>query len=378
MPMIRVAKGVYALYSGKKRKTVPGQIDILGYYIAYRNSEGKSIKERTDATTKEEASLMLKQAIVNRDRGKEMDAGASMLKGKMNISQIADLYFATRPDQFKKSYQTYIEPMVGKLKRVKPMVIPLLQQQMAHLAPKTINNYTDLLQAILNFGIDNDYLHADSYRMHKYKKLDVDNWSERYFDPQEVQELFTKALWSNARLMGKEDKRPYTITYSKYRTQFFLKMLYYTGQRPMSILKLQRKHITDAGIHIAPIKKQKAHRAAISSSLAGDLNEWIEGLEPNDFLFHPQSEPTTAISNFTMLEQAKPLFGSYNKGLSFKDDRKQWTSFYTLRHSHATNMTANTGSLHQAQISLSHSSSKMTERYAKALPALTQDAVDNL
>ncbi len=376
MPMIRVAKGVYALYSGKKRKTVPPDKDILGYYIAYRDSAGKSIKERCDATTKEEASLMLKQAIVTRDRAKEHDG--NMLKGKMNISQIADLYFATRPEQIKNSYETYIAPMVGKFKRVKPMHIPLLQQQMRELAPKTINNYTDTLRGILNFGIDNGYLHSDSYRMHKYPKLDIDNWSERYFDPEEVKELFVKSLWSNAHLMDKADKRPYSITYSKYRMEFFLRMLYYTGQRPMSILRLQRKHITDAGIHIAPIKKQKAHRSAISSSLKDDLNNWIDGLEPNDYLFHPEYDPTTPISNFTMMEQAKPLFGSYNKGLNFKEDRKQWASFYTLRHSHATNMTANTGSLHQAQISLAHSSSKMTERYAKALPSLTQDAVDDL
>jgi len=193
-----------------------------------------------------------------------------------------------------------------------------------------------------------------------------------------VQELFVKSLWSNAHLNGTEDKRPYSITYSKHRMKFFLKMLYYTGQRPMSILRLQRKHITAEGVHIAPIKKQKAHRSAISSSLRDDLNEWIDGLEPNDYLFHPEYDPTLPISNFTMMEQAAPLFGLYNKRLDFKADRKQWVSFYTLRHSHATNMTANTGSLHQAQISLAHSSSKMTERYTKALPSLTQDAVDDL
>jgi len=177
MPLIRVAKGVYALYSGKKRKTVPPTKDILGYYVAYRDNAGRSVKERCDATTKEEASLMLKQAIVMRDRSKE--SGGNMLKGKMTISQIAHLYFATRPPRLKKSYETYLEPMVGRLKRVKPMHIPLLQQEMGELAPKTINNYTDLLQAILNFGIDNDYLHPETYRMHKYAKLDIDNWSER-------------------------------------------------------------------------------------------------------------------------------------------------------------------------------------------------------
>ena len=67
MPLIRKAKGVYALYKGKPKKSIRHN-EITGYYINYRDSQGKPIKERVEATTVAEAQLLLKQRIVERDR----------------------------------------------------------------------------------------------------------------------------------------------------------------------------------------------------------------------------------------------------------------------------------------------------------------------
>jgi integrase len=155
-------------------------------------------------------------------------------------------------------------------------------------------------------------------------------------------------------------------------------MLYYTGQRPISILRLQAKDIQGNAIDVAPVKKQDRHRIPISEHLMDDLMAWVKKLNPNDYLFHSENTPSKPINRFTMIEQGKPLFDHYNQGLDFKTDRKHWVSFYTMRHSAATNILAATGSEKYAGELLNHSDPKMTKRYAKVLKDKMQGAVDGL
>ena len=220
--------------------------------------------------------------------------------------------------------------------------------------------------------------------MKDYEKLDVDNIVEKFLSPSEVRRLFDKALLPDKVLTGEVEGIPnYEPTYAKKRLQFLLKMLYYTGQRPISVLKLQKKDITHNPkdgwrIHIDPVKKQKQHHIPIAKDLFDDLMKWIAPLDPDHYLFHPEYSPSKQISKHTIVTQGKALFGSYNKGKDFKDDRKEWVSFYTLRHSAATNILAATGSLKLAGTLLNHSNSQMTERYAKVLDSAIQGAVDGL
>ena len=93
MPLIRKAKGVYALYKGKPKKSIRNS-EITGLYINYRDEHGKPVKERVDADTVAEAQLILKQRIVERDRIK--DGQRKSLSSRETISTIAAKYFSTR------------------------------------------------------------------------------------------------------------------------------------------------------------------------------------------------------------------------------------------------------------------------------------------
>ena len=389
MPLIRLAKGVYGLYRGKKKKNV-GKAEIVGYYIGYRNEEGRPVKEPVNAGNIAEASLMLKQRIVERDRIKNdnMIKKASLAKGKVTISRIAEEYFKTRRNAKcdRNIFRNHLAKAVGDMRHLRPMDVTRLQNHLLSqgLSPKSVNNYTDLLRTILRFGIKNNLIDKDTYAMHRYKKMEVDNIVEKFLSPEEVRELFSKALLPDKVLGGEiDDNTVYEPSFAKKRLQFLLKMLYYTGQRPISVLRLQKRDITydtknGWKIDIAPVKKQKKHSIPIAKDLFEDLMDWIKPLEPDHYLFHPELSPSKQISKHTIVTQGKALFNSYNKGKDFKKDRKEWITFYTLRHSAATNILASTGSLKLAGTLLNHSSAKMTERYAKVLDSAIQGAVDGL
>ena len=315
---------------------------------------------------------------------------------KETISSIADKYFSTRDNKSgrkdKMSYAKHLHDEVGELKFIRPMDIKLLQNKLSAkgLANKTVNTYTDMLRTILNFGVNNGFLKLDTYIMKSYAKLNVDNIVEKYLNPNQVRELFEKSLWSDKELFhGTSDLNDrYTIPYQKLRLHFYLKTLYYTGQRPISVLRLQKKDIqrTEDGtyrINIITVKKQRQHYVPVSEAYIKDLLAWIEPLRQDDYLFHSERTPSEIIpskpiTSYTMIEQGKPLFNHYNQGLNFKRDRKHWTSFYTMRHSAATNILAATGSEKYAGTLLNHSDPRMTQRYVKVMDSAMQKAVDGL
>ncbi len=393
MPLHRIKKhkGVYGLYRGKAKKVVR-DAEITAYYINYRDETGKPIKERTEAATAAEAELLLKQRIIKRDRNKEDEIidKKSKVRGKINIGQIANEYFDTLEDKTANRSKNHFNrdlSTVAKLKRVREMDVKKLKKmlQKRELAPKTINNATDLLRTIIRFGVKNDFLDKDSYKLESYTKLPVDNISTVYLEPDEVRELFKRSLLPDRVLKGEvaQPEENYIPTYTKTRTNMILKTLYFTAQRPKSVLQLRKKdisHDTKDGwkIHIAPIKSQPAHDVPIAKDLLDDLLKWTEKLEPDHYIFHPHNKPLEQLSHFTVIEQCKPLFKSMNAGKSFKDDRKTWISLYVLRHSAATNIMATTGSLALAGKLLNHQDSRTTKRYAKVVDALVKGAVDDL
>jgi len=61
--------------------------------------------------------------------------------------------------------------------------------------------------------------------------------------------------------------------------------------------------------------------------------------------------------------------------MAFKALGLTWRSTHILRHSYATVALQATGSLSAVQASLGHSSSRMTERYAKVVALLDRETV---
>ncbi len=376
-------KGVYAIVkkSGK----------ITGYSIVFkdqfnRTKREKAINRETNepAKTETEAAIYLlqrREEILQLRNSLEDEVEAMQIPDKA-LDKVSELYFKSLPQHTayrineEKKYKKYISSFIVKRKElggltsteIKPEDIVMLQNHFDEkgYAPKTTNNLTNLLRSIVRYGIAND--HCLKNPMRRYKPLQVDNIVERVFSREEVQELIDSALkpFTDEKIKP-EDLKYYKPPYSKIRLQMFLRLMYYTAQRPKSLLQLQKKDIADGKVRIAAIKKQRQHYVPITDKLLPFLEEWIEDLQPDDYLFHAENSPRSPISYFTLHDYTYRLFKPLNDGLVFKEDRKQWASLYTLRHSAATNALEATGNTRLVQSMLNHSDARVTERYAKLL-----------
>lgn len=390
MPLRRMKqkkyKGVYELLNSKGL--------ITGYYINYCALDGSSKKVRSNAGNADDAAQELKVITtgLNKTRVAKAQDETLLKLGNGSLNAIAEKYFDTlngdvnekcalggTARKTKRRWELYLGSIHAK-KLIKKENIKLIQKELQakELSNKTINDATDLLRTVLNFGVDNGYLSKDTYIMRKYKKLVVDNNMsvDAVLDPSQVREMFRLSL-----LTKEQHEHPniyYEPSYAKKRLDFFLKMLYFTGQRPKSILALQKQDIGEDTITIASIKKQGKHYVSIADDLSKELNSWIDTLSPSEYLFGSEVDKSKPISQDSMSDTARFLFSLYNKDKNFKTHRDTWISFYTLRHSAATNVLAATGNMEAAQELLNHSTPKMTKRYAKLLKADKKRAVNVL
>ena len=348
--------GIYEYY----RSSDPDKA-TTAYYINYRNADNKPIKEKADgASTPEEAVIILKQKLNQR----KLHPIASMTS-KLTLEEYAAEYFEKRTtknnDNERGQFDKHInDPLLTKrLQRIDENDMEDLQRQLSAsgLAPKTVNNIVSLVISMLNKAFNDKLL---SQPLRKLKKLEVDNVRHRVLSEAEVKKLLESA----------------TVP----KIKMFIELLYYTAQRPQSILDLQRKDIdTEAGtVFIGAIKKSKSHKIPVSGTLASMLYEWIEDLEPDDYLIHPDRDPKKPLSRKASYDQTKKLFVPFNKGLKKVDDALQWASLYTIRHTSLTRLYEKTQDIYLTQKIANHSDVRMTQRYAKTSDSLKRNAMDLL
>ena len=355
-------KGIYEYY-----RTSDHDKTTVAYYISVRNTQGKPVKIKVNATTAEEAVIELA-----RYKHLRKSEPVSVRKGNKSLNEVAIGFFGGRSTANNKKderrYTLHIKPCLGSIKvskidasslehlqsYLKDLRVPASRRKDAPLiglSNKSINNSTDLAYNIMQYAFKKDAHEIDV----RIEKLTIDNARQRVFSPEEIDAILTS---------------------TEGETKVFLALMYYTAQRPESILNLQKKHIINSRILIKAIKKQKSHTVPISKKLAEILMPWIEGLKPNDYIVTKDNKP---IPYQTMSGRVSKLFGKlFNQDLDYKEDSKIWASMYTLRHTSLTNIYANTGDIKMAQTIANHSSSKMTERYTKTGDEQKRNAVDGL
>ena len=376
---------------------------VTGYSVVFKDQFNKTKREKAINREMDEAAKTLTEAkiylIQRKDEISQLrnsleDEIEAMSIPDKTLDKVTELYFKSLPQntQYRKwedhKYKKQLSKFVVRRKElgsltsseIKPEDIVMIQNHFVELgyAAKSVNNTTNLLRSIIRYGIAND--HCKTNPLRRYKPLPVDNIVERYFTREEVDKLLELAVlpFENEKQIEPEDLKYYKVPYSKKRLQMFVRLMYYTAQRPKSLLALQKKDIVEGRIKIVSIKKQKQHYVPITEKLKPYLEEWIKDLEPNDFLFHTEGYAKKPISYFTLQDYTKPFFKPWNKGLKFKEDRKQWASLYTLRHSAATNALEATGNSRLVQSMLNHSDARMTERYAKVLDKTKEEGFNAL
>ena len=231
-------KGIYEYYRGSDHDK-----QTTAYYISVRDSEGKPKKIKTDAKTPEEAVTALAHYKATRTKPNVIQ------NNKLTLDALATWYFSEKRKNDKRRYEIHISPILGdmlvgkitenhleelqkhlQMKKV-PKHLGAIEERL--LSNKSINLITDLLGGMLTYGHKKKKV---ALILPKLERLPVDNDRQRIFTDDELKWIFNN---------------------TEGYVHMFVQLMYYTGQRPESILRLQRKHITDTEIYIAPIKKQK-------------------------------------------------------------------------------------------------------------------------
>jgi len=345
-------KGIYEYYRASDADKA-----TMAYYISVRDADGKPKKIKTDAKTPAEARVALAQYKSQRVT-KTLDTKTEVT-ATTTLDELAQIFFDQRKTlnnvRDQRKYELHISPLVGKVKihqlekkhmqqlqeQLQVKEIPLTQKSTKMILPsnKTVNTITDLLYFIMNWAFAENYITAP---IPKIKKLSVDNARDRVLNAAEVQSIFDN-------LEG--------------QYLMIVQIMYYTGIRPESAIRLKVSDVVDGHLHIASIKDQAPHKVPISSKLSTVLIPFIAELDKDDYIVSQSAEP--AYYN-TIQKKIGRLFKKlFNEGLDAKADAKKWVSLYTLRHTAFTNLYKHTKDIYLIQKIANHSDIRMTERYSK-------------
>ncbi len=245
------------------------------------------------------------------------------------------------------------------------------------LSAKTISSNLNLLKAITNHAISEGYIVLNPFKNKKSKVEVPKEDRKRLFTPEERKEIFIQSRYDIPYLDKQGNQvmkrgKPSFLYSGDKRVFMLLKMLYFTGQRPKSIIGLRVRDIDlkKKQISIDAIKDQSGTFVPISDKLYPLLSLWIKGCDANKRLFD--------IEYVTFQVKTQALFEKYNKGLDYKKHRYQWASMYTFRHTAATVMLAKTNNIKTVQTVLNHSDPKVTAIYAKLLNDAKMEGVNVL
>lgn len=228
-------------------------------------------------------------------------------------------------------------------------------------APKTINNILTLLTAILRHGVDTKKLTS----LPQIKKIiGIDNAREKYFTQKDI-DLILDNLQDNPIL------------------SMFVKISLSTGGRLETVRSIKVKDINlEVGTILLVDFKGKAagknnatYLGFMKKPLVNELEQFIEGLTPNSYIFCYGDGTRIGIDYFQ--NNLQKIFDTlFNKGL--EKDRKNKAVIHTLRHTFATHLAKVGTSIYTIQKLLNHSDITMTMRYAKFSPENGQNAINQL
>lgn len=305
-------------------------------------------------------TLLYKTITVNRGRGYELTPETKTYEAWTRSHGIV-----TRPYRRKDDLLSVGSVIIKDLEpNVLMRLISALEKK--DLSPKTIASIMNLLKAIVNHAISEGYIIVNPF-LNKKSKVNVPKEDrKRLFTQEEIKDVFIQSRHS---IMELDKEGNQVVTRGKKcwfyegdkRVFLLLKMLYYTAQRPKSIIELRVRDIDleQRLISIDAIKGQSGTSVPISPKLYPLLKLWIKGCDADTKLFN--------IGYVTFRHNTAKLFQKYNAGLDYKKHRYMWVSMYTFRHTSATVILAKTGNMKMAQTILGHSDPRMTATYAKLL-----------
>ena len=337
------------------------------YYIVFKDNDGKmrevKIGKHSEGVRENYCNQKRNEILTKQRLGEEPPAIARLKKRDITpFSTFAELYFVDRELHNKSNatnkskYLKYLAPLIED-EDVEAITQEKIEEVQKHLidsgrAPKTINWYIQLLNAIFN--------HAIKKQVYKLpnpckfvKPLKFDNNRERYLSSEEVAELLD-ALKDDPEML------------------LFTKLSLTTGGRLETILHIQKKDIDfyNNVITLKDLKNNNSYKGFFGEELKNVLQSTAKNLNANDTIIQ-------ASGRTVRRKMKKVLDELFNEGLEV-DDAKNRAVIHTLRHTFASHLAINGTPIFTIQKLMNHKDIQQTLRYAKLAPDSGKDAVVEL
>lgn len=288
---------------------------------------------------------------------KKVVSANNAITKKYKLNQIAELYFESRSlhsSSIKISQQTYMNKVhkfhLGKMylldiKRTHIQEWQKMLLQKHKVSKSSVNSYITILNAIVNYAINNDYCEgANPFLKCKFPKSEVTR--ERFLSKDEI-----KLLLHNLQ----SDKTLYT----------FVLLALSTGARLQSIVNIRKKdvNLTESYINIRDTKNSSTYKAFFAEELATLLKEICDSSDdPNSYILQK-----VALHYKITVKLRKILDELFNKNLDKKDSVNR-VVIHTFRHTFASHLAIQGVPIMKIQSLLNHKNIQMTMRYAKLAP----------
>ena len=207
----------------------------LSYYITYK-ADGKLIKQKIglkgEGVNENVCNRIRTETIANLRIGAPTPTPIIKRKrSNVTLNDLADYYFERQSNKsthkWLGKYNLRIRNQIGKndVALIDTKTLESFRQSLikANLAPSTTNCYIDIISAIFNYGIQNEFYNG-SNPTKRLRKLKVDNKRERFLSKTEIIGL---------------------LKYIQHDPTLFLftKLALSTGARFQTILNIKKMHV---------------------------------------------------------------------------------------------------------------------------------------
>jgi len=246
-----------------------------------------------------------------------------------------------------------VEDFKNKAKKLKS------QKTNREYAPKTINDWLNIVGAVFNYMISKRDLNiTNPARAAKIEREKVDNDRERFLEIEEINKIWD-ALDNRAKLSKNKIKEEVTNN-----IKVFLALSLSTGARVTSVLTISKADV-NLNTNTIMIKNHKSNRTYygyIHPKYKDLIIERMKKLSPIDYLVNSSPKSINRVSINKILQ---PILNDlFNKGLALNDSKRR-VVIHTFRHTFASLLAIAGTPIYTIMKLMDHSDVSQTLRYSK-------------
>ena len=313
------------------------------------------------ALTVDEARTLSNHCKALVTQGRDPKQERDEFKNRISFGEFVSEHYLPHAVTYKRSItddesklRLYILPKFGHI-RMADISTQALQNYHNHLkvklSPATANRHLSLLHRILSLSVQWGYLEKNVCK--GISKFQENNKHQRFLSNDEIRHLFSAADY---------DENGYAAAY--------IKILLLTGVRRSEGLGMKWEHLQLDGpkpMWYVPHTKSGKSRYVILNPMSVQILNELPKVQGNPYVFvgkiqgQPLHNPIKAFKRIIARAEVESTF-----------------RLHDLRHTHASLIINNGGTLYDVQSALAHANSSISERYAHLSEATRKKTSDNI